>query len=96
MSLGSTIAKWRKKKGIKQKDLAVQTGISVSVLSLIEKDRRPPNQGHLEKIGDALGVPYQVLMFLSLPQEDIPAGKRADFIEISDAFKDIVEEFFGQ
>ena len=40
MRIGSVITEWRKKRGLKQKELAAKTGISVSSLSLIEKGNR--------------------------------------------------------
>jgi transcriptional regulator with XRE-family HTH domain len=94
MSLGDTIAKLRKSKGIKQKDMSTITGISLSVLSKIENDSRKPNLEHLEKIAKSFGMPKEILMFLNLDENDLPDKYKQDFSKVLGEFKSLVNSAF--
>ena len=60
--LGSRIADLRTRKGILQKDLADQAGISVSFLSEVENDRRTPGAEVLLRVADALEASLDYLL----------------------------------
>lgn len=61
-SLGSRIAELRSRKGILQKDLAEQAGISVSFLSEVENGHRTPGAEILLRIADVLGASLDYLV----------------------------------
>lgn len=71
MNIGRAIKLCRQQKGINQSSLASAADISVSYLSLLERNERDPNLSKLESICDALGVPISVLMFLSAEENDL-------------------------
>lgn len=56
MQIGNKLKSIRKKKGISQKELAIQTGISPSFLSDIEKGRSNPSYQNLQKICHVLDL----------------------------------------
>ncbi|MGE0492314.1 MAG: helix-turn-helix domain-containing protein [Vulcanimicrobiota bacterium] len=57
MSIGQIIAKHRKQKGLKQRELADLVGVSQSYVASWETDRVNPRMGTLEKVAEALEVP---------------------------------------
>lgn len=69
MNLGKAIKLCRTQKRITQSELARKANISVSYLSLLERDKRDPNFSTIESIGAALDVPLSVLIFLASDKE---------------------------
>jgi transcriptional regulator with XRE-family HTH domain len=60
--LGKTIASFRKKWGIDQKDLAKAIGVSTAYISIVESGKRKPNMKLLEKIAAYFEVPIYGLL----------------------------------
>ena len=54
--LGDKIKSERLNKNLKQKELAVRAGISISYMSDIERGRTNPSVQTLKKISDALNI----------------------------------------
>lgn len=52
--------------------LSESSGISVSHLCLLEKNKREPSLGAVNAIAKALGLPLSVLVFLAAHNEEIP------------------------
>ena len=71
MDLGKSIKLCRVQKGWSQEQLAAKTAISVSYLSLIEKNKRDPPLSTINKIATALRVPLNVLMFLGAKPDEL-------------------------
>ncbi|HVZ39394.1 MAG TPA: helix-turn-helix transcriptional regulator [Candidatus Kapabacteria bacterium] len=94
MSLGQTIKSLRKRRRLSQTELAQESAISVTFLSLVENDRKHPSIETLRSISEALQVPYPVLVFLSLDETDIPEDKRAAFGLISGPVQDYIARVF--
>ena len=61
--IGDMIAKIRKEKGMSKTELAKLTDINIEHLTHIEKGERNPSHKALKNICQALGVPYQQLMY---------------------------------
>lgn len=57
MTLGKTIKRLRKQRGMKASVLAKEFNGSKSYISQIEHDKRKPSQEQLQKIADTLGYP---------------------------------------
>jgi DNA-binding XRE family transcriptional regulator len=68
LPIGKAIKLVRIEKGVRQKDLAVNIGISVNYLSLIENDRRVPTLGVLIAISQFLVV---TLSYIIKKAEDL-------------------------
>jgi len=64
MNIGSAIQLARTKRKLSQVELAKRAGISVSYLSLLERDKRDPPISTVKKIASALGIPIELLFFL--------------------------------
>src|SRR6266478_3529580 len=71
MTLGNAIKTLRTACKVKQRDLAVQMGVSANYVSLVEGDKREPSIAFLKKLSRQLGIP--VSMFF-LWQENDGAG----------------------
>lgn len=67
MSIGETIKKLRKKRGLSQKELGEKLGVSASMISQYESNIRKPKRETLEKFARAL----EVNMLHLLPKEDV-------------------------
>jgi transcriptional regulator with XRE-family HTH domain len=90
MKIGSIVKKIRKSKNLKQKELALLADVPVTVLSMIENDKREAGTGHLKRISEALRVPLPILVFKTLDEDLISEDKKQSFRELSQ----IVEEEF--
>lgn len=71
MNLGKAIKSIRSQLGLTQNELALRAGISVSYLSMLEKNKRDPSFSTLEKIANALNIPLSILVFLSADRTEL-------------------------
>ena len=71
MNLGEAIKKCRSVKKLTLTQLSESSGISVSHLCLLEKNKREPSIGAVESIANALGLPLSVLVFLAAQRDEI-------------------------
>jgi len=62
-SLGTRIRAARRDAGLKLREVAAQTGLSISYLSQIERDLLTPSVAALRRIADALTLPAGTLAF---------------------------------
>lgn len=94
MNLGTTLRDIRKRKKINQKDLAREANISQTYISQIESGKRLPSIETLEKLGIVLGIPFQVISFMSLDADSVPESKRDDFNKYAPPMLEMVEQLF--
>jgi len=71
MNLGKAVKLCRTQKDLSQTELAEAADISVSYLSLLERERRDPSLSTVEKIAAALKVPMIILMFLAADNSEL-------------------------
>ncbi len=71
MNYGRAIRLARVARGMSQKDLAADAGVTNTYLSLIEKEHRTPSLDKLEAIARALDVPFPVLTFVAAEEDDL-------------------------
>jgi XRE family transcriptional regulator, regulator of sulfur utilization len=84
MKVGKIIKASRKSNGLKQDQLAKDCDISVTYLSLIESDKKEPSVSTLKAISKRLNIPFPILIFQALTEEDIPKSKISLFKMIKD------------
>lgn len=77
MDLGKAIKLLLEKKGMTQKQLATETQLSPTSISLLMKGHTQPRKETLEQVAKALGVKPEFLLLLSLSKDDVPDDKRA-------------------
>lgn len=70
-SLGKNIKLCRVLKGLRQKELANEAGISVSYLSLLERDKRNPSLSTLQKITTTLSISLPTFFFLAADSDGL-------------------------
>ena len=70
MKIGATLKKLRNKKSLTLEDISTMTGLSVSYISCLERDKRNINFSTLEKIAKAISIPLPVIIFLSASEDD--------------------------
>ena len=85
MKLGKAIEEVRKKKGLKQAELAEKVGITQAYLSMIENDRKEPTISTLKAIGSALETPLPYIFYLALGEEDISDEKKEVYNSIKES-----------
>lgn len=64
VGIGENIQKFRKRRGLTQKELAEKLGIATGTLQQYELDKREPRLAQLGKIAEVLGVSIHSLMDL--------------------------------
>lgn len=70
MKIGKAIKIFRVQAGLKQQELADKAGISVSYLSLLERNKRDPVFSTLVKIAKALQVNLLVMIFMASDESE--------------------------
>src|SRR5579864_5254217 len=71
MDYGKAVRIARNIAGLQQKELAAVAGVDASLISLIEKGKRKPGLGTLEKITEALELPQHLFTLLAAEPEDL-------------------------
>ncbi|MBF0135417.1 MAG: helix-turn-helix transcriptional regulator [Magnetococcales bacterium] len=71
MDIGGTIRQCRHVRKMTLVQLANSTGISVSHLCLLEKNKREPSLTSITAIANSLGIPLSVLVFLASEKKEI-------------------------
>lgn len=71
--LGAQLRKWRQRKAVSLKAMAIDMGVSESTLSLWESGRRFPSADNLNNLSQYLGLPHCLL----LCTDDCPATIKA-------------------
>lgn len=65
MNLGKAIKLCRIQRELSQEELAQAAGISVSYLSLLERNKRDPNLSTVETVAVALDMPLFLLLYMA-------------------------------
>ena len=71
MDIGNAIKFVRIRLGLSQVEMAKIAGISVSYLSLLERNKRNPKMSKLQAIAKGMGIPFTILIFLAFDREEI-------------------------
>lgn len=71
MNLGKAIKTTRTARGLTQQELAQRANLSVSYLSLLEKNKRDPSLSSIESIALALNIPMSIMMFLAADRREL-------------------------
>ena len=90
IDIGNTVRRLRSHRGLTLKELAEDTGLSLSYLSLIERNKRDPSLSNLAKIAKAFDLSPSILIFIS-SDRDQHTGTQA---EIADQMMLIVKDLF--
>ena len=69
MKIGHAIKLCRNQKRLNLAELAERANISISYLSLLERDLRDPNLSTIQDIATALEIPLSILFFLASKDE---------------------------
>lgn len=75
--LGTTIRQVRSKRGLTQREAAQRAGLSGSYWALIEQGKRDPSLQIVERIGESLGLPLSLLVFLASDLNDLESVDRS-------------------
>ncbi|QEZ68022.1 XRE family transcriptional regulator [Paraclostridium bifermentans] len=93
MNIGANIKKFRKEKGLTQKELAEKIGVSGAYIQQIENNKKNPSIKTLNKISSALGVTIQELIAGEKQQVEIIEKDITQF-STDELLKEIVKRGF--
>lgn len=96
MNLGQTIKLCRKSQHLTQAQLSEISGISVSHICLMEKDKREPTLSKLEAIAQALNIPLSVLVFLAAQHDEIKELSKTQIEELSNSIIGLMDVAYRQ
>lgn len=71
MNIGKAIKLCRIQRGLSQAELSEKSGLSISYLSLLERDKRDPSFSTIDTIAKSLQVPMVILTFMGSSQNDL-------------------------
>ena len=87
-AVGRAVGEIRTAKGLTQKQLAAQTGLTVNFLSLLENGRRGASLDVVNKLAAALGVPAEFILFLA--GDGRAGGRTKAFGKLAEVTKDAI------
>lgn len=76
MNIGKGIRMLLEKKGMNQKQLAMETNLSQTTISQLMSSETMPRKETLEAIAKVFGVKPEFILFLSFGRDDVPKEKR--------------------
>ena len=71
MDIGRAIKLCRSQKGWTLRELSKRSGIAVSHLSMIERNRRDASMSAMQELANAFGMPLNVLIFLAADAKEL-------------------------
>ena len=90
MNIGTAIKTLRKERGISQKELDENVGLSPNALSQIELNEAFPQRSNINKICEVLNIPVSYLLFFSISEDDIPEDKKTVFKSLNSAVRSVL------
>lgn len=96
MNLGLAIKQLRKKKGIKQYELAFAAGVSQTCASQIEAGQKYPKADTILKICSVLDIPVSSLYLLATEDSDIPDRYKKHYGHLLTINEAIIDTFINQ
>jgi transcriptional regulator with XRE-family HTH domain len=93
-TIGETIETLRRKRKMKQGDLAKQVKITQSYLSMIESDKTEASISTLTAIAEALGISYQLLVMASLSVNQVSDDKKEVYYKLVPLIQEIIDSHF--
>jgi len=92
MNIGPVIRNFRHRQKLTLEALAKTMAMSVSHLSLIERNKREPSLECLSQLGKALNVPPSVILLLATK----PSEKRKKEDEITRSLREFIEDLLHE
>lgn len=96
IDFSKTIKKYRKAKGWNQADFAKKIGKNPAYISLIEGGKRTPSYPLMVTICKALDVPYFLMVWDSVTEDNVPKTKRQNFGFLKVSVDNIFKEVFSR
>ena len=96
MIIGKIISEIREKKGLKQSDMAMAAGVKLETMAAIEKDERLPTQSNLLKIAEFLDTPIDLILMLSVSDDEIQEEKKEAFNKLQPLVKAVLNSVLDQ
>ena len=93
MNIGRAIRQLRTTRGITQQGLAVSTGITQGFLSLVEKGKREPGFGFVERVAEVLRVPPQLVLLLACEGHSRAKRYSKQLRQITEALDDLLRAY---
>lgn len=84
-AVGRALGELRKARGITQRELAAETGLTINFLSLVERGQRGVSMDVINRLADPLGVPPEMILFLA--GERRSDGKTGPFDKLREVTK---------
>lgn len=82
--IGQRIRRLRKERGMTLQGLAQLTGVSTSMLSMVERGQATPSIGTLVAVATTLGLPMSGLFVTPEAETRSPVTRRADQVSVQD------------
>ena len=96
MHIGHVIDNVRRKRGYTQTHLAEKAGITQTFLSLVESGKKEASTKTLESLANALGVPLEVLLLLSLKEKTSGIADESGDLREAQALINGLLELYGE
>lgn len=92
MSFGQNLRKYRKNKGMTQRELAEKIGVAVLAVKQWEGDKYEPTARNLKLLCQTLDVSAQILCGLAEPDFIVKDEDKEFLVELTESSPDIMKE----
>jgi transcriptional regulator with XRE-family HTH domain len=89
--LGKTIRILRQAKALKLNELALDSGVSVSFLSLVENGERQPSLDVIRRLSKSLGVPPEALVLMGMGEKSDLESENAEANELTETIDRLMD-----
>lgn len=94
MNIGKAIKELRNEKGLNQRELAAECGLTQTSLSQIESGAKRPNPGTLKKLCEYFKLPEPALYILATELTDVPAEKQQLYQSLFPNLRNLMLDLF--
>lgn len=95
MNIGEALLSVRKSKGYRQNKVCAKVGITQTYLSQIETGAKTPSIEVIEKICKYYKIPFAVMMWLALSENEVEKNKKEAFRLLKPSIDALVKEAFN-
>lgn len=92
MKIGNVLKSIRIEKGLTQVQVAKKMKVQQAQVSRIESGKMEVEAATMKKICKVYGVPYQIVVWMSLEEKDVQATKKAAFVKLRPAVDNLIAE----
>lgn len=95
MDIGNALLKARKRRGLRQGEVAKRVDITQSYLSQIESGAKIPSIEVVDTLAKEYGMPFPIMLWGSLTEKDVKRDKIVIYNKLKPTIDTLINDIFG-